>query len=283
MLEPGTTQLTVSVLAEQAGLPVSTIRYYVREGLLPPGQRRSSTRILYGPEHLLAIKRIKSLRDAGVPITDIRSRAPKVPDAQSDADVARARRDDVLEAATSCFLSDGFAGTSLGAIARAASLSKATLSGYFSSKEEIFMACAERVFNRLYAEVWPVIAEERGPGERLRTRWDAFVKSFGDWAPMMDLVRGLAVGSPAFRAEYLRLATMMTAPIARELSMLEGGAGADRDAELEAYVVLGKAEAAARAVKERGDDPRETWEHLESLLARLIGGGGAPSRAVDEN
>ncbi len=83
---------------------------------------------------------------------------------------AAARRDDLLEAATSCFLSTGFAGTSVAAIARAASMSKATLYRVFSSKEEVFMACAERVFHRLYADAWPVIRQARTPEERLRAR-----------------------------------------------------------------------------------------------------------------
>ena len=41
------TRLTVSDLADRSGLPISTIRYYVREGLIPAGQRLSRTRILY--------------------------------------------------------------------------------------------------------------------------------------------------------------------------------------------------------------------------------------------
>jgi DNA-binding transcriptional MerR regulator len=161
-------RLTVSDLADRSGLPVSTVRYYVREGLIPAGRRLSRTRILYDGEHLKALETIKSLRGAGVPLTEIRSRATHVTDSPSDAAIAQARRNDVLEAATSCFLRAGFAGTSLGAIARGASMSKATLYRYFSSKEEIFMACAERVFHQLYTDVWPAITQTRKPGERLR-------------------------------------------------------------------------------------------------------------------
>src|SRR5271165_6672043 len=117
-------QLTVSDLTERSGLPVSTIHYYVREGLIPAGQWLSRTRILYNGDHLEALETIKSLREAGVPVTEIRSRATHVTDTPSDSAIAEARRNDVLQAATSCFLSAGFAGTSLGAIARSASMSK---------------------------------------------------------------------------------------------------------------------------------------------------------------
>lgn len=260
-------QLTISDLAERSGLPVSTIRYYVREGLVPPGQRLSRTRTLYNGDHLEALKVIKSLREAGEPLTEIRSRASHATDAPSDSALAEARRNDLLEAATDCFLSAGFAGTSIAAIARSASMSKATLYLFFSSKEEIFIACAQRVFRQLYADVWPVISQTRTADERLRARWHAFVESFADWAPMMDLVRGLAVGNPAFREEYLRLVSTIVAPIDRELSMLGAEPHADSEAGLLPYVVMGMAEAGARAVDEGRHDTESAWRYLEPVLA----------------
>jgi AcrR family transcriptional regulator len=262
-------RLTISELSERSGLPVSTIRYYVREGLIPAGQRLSRTRILYNGEHLKALETIKSLRAAGMPVTDIRSRAAEVTETPGDSASAQARRNDVIEAATNCFLSAGFAGTSLGAIARSASISKATLYRYFSSKEEIFMACAERVFHQLYADVWPVISQARLPDERLRARWDAFVESFADWAPMMDLVRGVAIGNPMFREEYIRLTDTIVAPIAHELSMLDADHRADIDPELMSYVVMGMAEAGARAVNEGRHDTDSAWHHLGPALTEL--------------
>lgn len=261
--------LTASDLADRSGLPVSTIRYYAREGLIPAGRRLSRTRILYDGVHLEALKTIKSLREAGVPLTEIRSRATHAGDTPSDSAIAEARRNDVLEAATNCFLSAGFAGTSLGAIARSASMSKATLYRYFSSKEEIFMACAERVFHQLYTDVWPAITQTRKPGERLRARWRAFAVSFADWAPMMDLVRGMAIGNPAFRAEYLRLTSTIVAPIARELSRLDADRRPDIDFELLSYVVMGMAEAGARTVHEGRHSAESAWRYLEPVLAEL--------------
>ena len=48
-------------LARRAGLTVDTIRYYQREGLLPPGER-SGRLNLYGPSHLERLERIKELQ-----------------------------------------------------------------------------------------------------------------------------------------------------------------------------------------------------------------------------
>lgn len=48
-------------LARRAGLTVDTIRYYQREGLLPPGER-SGRLNLYGTAHLERLERIKELQ-----------------------------------------------------------------------------------------------------------------------------------------------------------------------------------------------------------------------------
>lgn len=48
-------------LAHETGLTVDTIRYYQRQGLLPPGAREGRHRI-YGPEHVERLRRIKELQ-----------------------------------------------------------------------------------------------------------------------------------------------------------------------------------------------------------------------------
>lgn len=48
-------------LAHETGLTVDTIRYYQRQGLLPPGEREGRHRI-YGPEHVERLRRIKELQ-----------------------------------------------------------------------------------------------------------------------------------------------------------------------------------------------------------------------------
>jgi DNA-binding transcriptional MerR regulator len=51
----------IDALAHETGLTVDTIRYYQRQGLLPPGEREGRHRI-YGPEHVRRLRRIKELQ-----------------------------------------------------------------------------------------------------------------------------------------------------------------------------------------------------------------------------
>ncbi len=66
-------RLGIAELAEQAGVTPRTVRYYVAEGLLPSpsgsGQQRT-----YSREHLLRLRAIKRLKDAYLPLEEIRRR-----------------------------------------------------------------------------------------------------------------------------------------------------------------------------------------------------------------
>jgi DNA-binding transcriptional MerR regulator len=59
-------------LARRADVTVDTIRYYQREGLLPPGER-SGRANLYGPEHLERLERIRELQTRRFSLAAIRA------------------------------------------------------------------------------------------------------------------------------------------------------------------------------------------------------------------
>ena len=56
-----TARWRIDDLAHETGLTVDTIRYYQRQGLLPPGEREGRHRI-YGREHVERLRRIKELQ-----------------------------------------------------------------------------------------------------------------------------------------------------------------------------------------------------------------------------
>ena len=62
--------MRISELSEQTGVPVPTIKYYLREGLLPEGERTSATQAVYGEKHVERLRVIRALLDAGVSIAE---------------------------------------------------------------------------------------------------------------------------------------------------------------------------------------------------------------------
>ncbi|RZB13683.1 MerR family transcriptional regulator [Streptomyces sp. F001] len=52
-------------LSRKTGVPVPTIKYYVREGLLPPGELSSPNQATYGEAHERRLRLIRALLDVG--------------------------------------------------------------------------------------------------------------------------------------------------------------------------------------------------------------------------
>lgn len=64
--------MRISELAQLSGLPVATIKFYLREGLLPPGTPISRTQAEYGDTHLERLRLIRALRDiADLPVATV--------------------------------------------------------------------------------------------------------------------------------------------------------------------------------------------------------------------
>lgn len=64
--------MRISELSAQTGVTVPTIKYYLREGLLPEGERSSATQAAYGERHVERLRVIRALLDAGVSIAETR-------------------------------------------------------------------------------------------------------------------------------------------------------------------------------------------------------------------
>ena len=53
--------MRISALAAEAGLPVATVKYYLREGLLQPGTATSATQASYDERHLRRLRLVRAL------------------------------------------------------------------------------------------------------------------------------------------------------------------------------------------------------------------------------
>lgn len=67
--------MQIGELSRLSGVSVRMLRYYEREGLLHPARRASGYRA-YGDEDILAVKRIRVLNSAGLPLRTIRKLLP---------------------------------------------------------------------------------------------------------------------------------------------------------------------------------------------------------------
>ncbi|MQA84238.1 MAG: MerR family transcriptional regulator [Streptosporangiales bacterium] len=65
--------MLISELSRRSGVPIATIKYYLREGLLPPGEATAATRAEYDDLHLGRLRLIRALVEVGnLPLAAIR-------------------------------------------------------------------------------------------------------------------------------------------------------------------------------------------------------------------
>ncbi|WFB07218.1 MerR family transcriptional regulator [Streptomyces sp. LX-29] len=57
--------MRLAELSTRSGVPTATIKYYLREGLLPPGERITATQAEYGEEHLRRLRLVRALIQVG--------------------------------------------------------------------------------------------------------------------------------------------------------------------------------------------------------------------------
>jgi DNA-binding transcriptional MerR regulator len=64
--------MQMAELSRRSRVPVATIKYYLREGLLPPGTPTAATRAEYGEAHLRRLRLIRALIDIGdIPVAAV--------------------------------------------------------------------------------------------------------------------------------------------------------------------------------------------------------------------
>ncbi|MFD9130103.1 MerR family transcriptional regulator [Kitasatospora sp. NPDC059571] len=60
-------------LSEQSGVSVATVKYYLREGLVPPGRRVNATQAEYDETHLRRLRLVRAMIQVGrIPVATVR-------------------------------------------------------------------------------------------------------------------------------------------------------------------------------------------------------------------
>ncbi|MCD0446528.1 MerR family transcriptional regulator [Glycomyces sp. A-F 0318] len=79
--------MRIGELSARTGVPVATIKYYVREGLLSGGERRSHNQVEYGEDHVRRLRLVRAMVEVGsVPIAKVREVLTEIEDPERDLD-----------------------------------------------------------------------------------------------------------------------------------------------------------------------------------------------------
>ena len=268
--------MQISELERLTGVPASTIRFYVHEGIIPQPIRTGKTRAYYTRDHFKAIELIKKSQSAKKKtLQTIRKEVEKKMVEISTLDglsMPQGYEEKIVLSATELFSTKGYGETSIDDIASHAKISKETFYAHFSSKESLFMECADRVFHDLYQDVWQRLRDEKDSISRAAARTSAFFASYPKWITMMNLVRGLSVGNPAFNEKFKKLLKQMIGPIAKEYELYnrEGTYARNIDSMMYGYFTMGMAEYGALLISNGLTTEQEVRDYMNRIITHGI-------------
>src|SRR3954447_23832298 len=76
--------MRISGLAAATGVPVPTIKFYLREGLVPAGQATSATQAVYDDRHVQRLRLVRALVEvAGLSLAEVRHVVQRIDDPPS--------------------------------------------------------------------------------------------------------------------------------------------------------------------------------------------------------
>jgi DNA-binding transcriptional MerR regulator len=89
--------MLVSELADRAEMPVATVKYYLREGLLPPGDVTGPRRAEYDESHVRRLRVLRALREVGgAPVSALQVIVDAIEDASRPAHEVLCEMSDAL-------------------------------------------------------------------------------------------------------------------------------------------------------------------------------------------
>jgi AcrR family transcriptional regulator len=273
--------MTISELSRVTGIPASTIRFYLREGILPAPERRGKTRAYYGAIHVQRLREIKKLRiKSELSINEIKERlAPSILNDKmrvTDPAMRFDRKGDIISAAIKLFRTRGYDCTSIDDIAERAKISKRSFYLHFAGKKELFIECADRIFfdiDREFAE----LKNERNLIQRFRMRAKLFIMKRRHFITMLHLVRGTLTSVPLrHRVKLKKIMQNLINPIIDDLDEgVRQGLFANLNTTIIAHMIMGGVEYGIYYLERKNpestsDDIIEHW--VDQIIALTLPG-----------
>lgn len=239
--------MKMSELSALAKKPAATIRYYMRQGLLPEPLRTSRNMAYYTVEHLERLRQIHELQKQGLSLDEIGRMVDQNPGVRQSrvkpGMVFTSKRDVIVKAAVDLFRDKGYETTTIDDIVSCAGIAKGTFYQYFRSKEELFYECAGHVFYDI-ARDEPAISEEQDGMMRLWKRAYSFAHTHLHMIDMLNLARGASIRDSKRSRQMLEdVMHNLIDPIKADLAVAHGqGKIRFEDLHVLAHLLMGATE-----------------------------------------
>jgi len=196
-------KIKISELSARSGVPVSTIKFYIRKELLPKPTKTAGTQGFYTAKHVDRLKLIQKIQKEGnMSLEKIREITGMI-----DASEEREKREnkqgaskqgtEIVQAATALFREKGYEAVTIADIVDAARIGRSTFYKNFGNKKELFIECIREIIHgEGIPEVVPDVSETDGFMLFDRSA-EAYFRESPVWRDMIKMLRAVAINDPA--------------------------------------------------------------------------------------
>lgn len=178
---------------------------------------------------------------------------------------------ELLDAAETIFIRDGFERAQVEAIAAETGRSRGAVYAHFESKEDLFLALLERRIRTHMQEWHEVLSNARSDAERRRMARERYPRKAlsPEWALLLLEFKLFALRNPASRDKFRRLMEMLSA---EQNSLFDKcwPAGIRRKPELDAVRAALRSIPSALALESRFDPSLANAETASALLTKIF-------------
>ena len=230
-------------LAETAGISNSTVYDYLRSGLLHQPFKKSPTKSFYTDEHLNRLHEIREFREQGISISDLKKHYGRIKNEPGAPDVYEAVRIEIIDKALELFSKYHYDNTKISDITKELNIGSGTFYRYFSSKEELFLGCLERLPVVLVpTDAWHEVEKETDFILRLKKRGYAMLNAFPSYIGILNYAKqALGGGDGNLAGKAAECIKTLIAPLKKDIetAIAQGRVRKDVDVEMCAYLLLG--------------------------------------------
>jgi AcrR family transcriptional regulator len=278
-MEPLQRDLTVSELSKRSGVPLPTIKFYIREGLLPGPRKARGTRAHYTARHLHRLELVKKIQSEGnMPLAKIREILSMIDEGEKKTPATRVAdretaRNEIITAAISVFRNKGYEKATIADIVDAARIVRSTFYSNFQNKKELFIESIKQIMLREMDQGPPGGPEEVHGEQEILEVFDRHAMAYYNanplWIDMVDLLRTEASKDPEGFSEKLDEVVRLKIRLLKKgiEKGIRKGLFRRVNATIVAVMLLGLQDYHGSIGKEDdGGSPRKRYEEVKDVL-----------------
>ncbi len=194
-----TKNIAISELSALSGVPTSTIKYYIRENLLPGPLKNKGTRARYTARHIDRLELIKKIRQEGVSLNKVRDILKLLDNGaeRGDAPKIANMKTEIIHEAIALFRRKGYDLVTIADIVDVTRIGCSTFYKNFKNKKDLFLQCIQKIISDEAKQLDAGVADSDKDFLAMYEKdTEVFFKQNQPWQDMINMLRTAAKNDP---------------------------------------------------------------------------------------